>query len=106
MMFRPIISLGLGASLLAACGSDAPPAETEAEQDRAAKGEVVGGTISDDMIPLDRLRSQSPPMAEASAASHSSGAEPAAEPTEAEAPEAAEAETPEQTGAPEEGETE
>ena len=45
MMFRPIISLGLGASLLAACGSDAPPAETEAEQDRAAKGEVVGGIV-------------------------------------------------------------
>lgn len=27
-----------------------------------AEGEVLGGTISDDMIPLDQLRSQSPPM--------------------------------------------
>lgn len=27
-----------------------------------AEGEVLGGTISDDMIALDQLRSQSPPM--------------------------------------------
>ena len=36
--------------------------------------EVLGGTISDDMIPLDRLRSQSPPVADAPAASQAAGA--------------------------------
>ena len=44
------------------------------EADRAAKGEVLGGTISDDMIPLDRLRSQSPPVADGPAAAQGAGA--------------------------------
>ncbi|MCL4671768.1 MAG: hypothetical protein KJZ64_02275 [Sphingomonadaceae bacterium] len=53
----PLLVLPL--ALLAACdkGTDnAAPAE------RRAEGEVLGGTISDDMIPLEQLRSQSPPM--------------------------------------------
>lgn len=44
-------------ALLAACNqADAPAAPT----DKRAEGEVLGGTISDSMIPLDQLRSQSP----------------------------------------------
>ena len=35
---------------------------------------MLGGTISDDMIPLDRLRSQSPPVADAPAVAQGAGA--------------------------------
>jgi hypothetical protein len=65
MKYRPAFCLVVGALMVSACGGDAPPEETEAEAERNAKGEVVGGTISDAMIPLDQLRSQSPPMREA-----------------------------------------
>ena len=41
-------------ALLAACGGDAP-----AERG-AASGEVLEGTISDDMLPIDRVRSEPP----------------------------------------------
>jgi len=46
--------------LLAACGGDAGG---EGERKTAA-GEVLGGTISDDMLPLDTVTSQSPPLRE------------------------------------------
>jgi hypothetical protein len=55
----PILALAL--ALLAACGGDSP-----VDEDRAASGEVLEGTISDAMLPLDRVRSQ-PPLAEAEA---------------------------------------
>ena len=46
---------------LAACGDSS---EDEGAGDtRAATGEVLEGTISDEMIPLDQLRSQSPALA-------------------------------------------
>ena len=44
--------------LLAGCGGDAP-----ADDGRAASGEVLEGSISDDMLPLDRLRSEPPRFA-------------------------------------------
>lgn len=50
------------AALLAACGEE--PADDDA---RAASGEVLEGTISDAMLPLDTVRSQ-PPLAEPRAA--------------------------------------
>jgi hypothetical protein len=65
MMIRSALSLAAATAILSGCGDDAPPAETEVEAERNAKGEVIGGTISDAMIPLDRLRSQSPPVREA-----------------------------------------
>lgn len=46
------------ALLLAACQGDPEPAPSE--QGTNAEGEVLGGTISDDMIPLEQLRSQAP----------------------------------------------
>lgn len=46
--------------VLAACQDEAPVDETRAGA--GAEGQVLGGTISDDMIPLDTLRSQSPPL--------------------------------------------
>ncbi|MEO1730581.1 MAG: hypothetical protein AAFR64_07570 [Pseudomonadota bacterium] len=52
------------ASALAACGSESetPEAQAPAEQGGTVTGEVLGGTISDDMIPLESLTSQSPPL--------------------------------------------
>lgn len=79
--------------LLAACGEDAAP---ETAQGGAASGEVLPGSISDDMIPTDALRSQGPQIVEtpASAASGAAVAESeeaadAAEPVVAAEPEAA-----------------
>lgn len=42
---------------LAACGGQTPERGDDA---REAEGEVLGGSISDEMLPLDQLRSQSP----------------------------------------------
>ena len=47
--------------LLAACGGNAGDAEGER---RTAAGEVLGGSISDDMLPLDTVTSESPPLRE------------------------------------------
>ena len=41
-------------ALLAACGGDAT------DDERAASGEVLEGSISDAMLPLDRVRSEPP----------------------------------------------
>ncbi|MEM9501415.1 MAG: hypothetical protein AAF941_06165 [Pseudomonadota bacterium] len=47
---------------IAACGDDTDPqASRTAEQGGEVAGDVLGGTISDDMLPLEELRSQSPP---------------------------------------------
>lgn len=46
---------------LAACGGSGDEAEGER---KTAAGEVLGGTISDDMLPLDTVTSQSPPLRE------------------------------------------
>ena len=45
-------------ALLAACDSG-----TDGANDgRTAEGEVLGGTISDEMLPFDTVKSQSPPL--------------------------------------------
>jgi hypothetical protein len=44
-------------ALLAGCGEE-PVAEPSDNDGRAAEGEVIGGTISDAMLPLDTVRSQ------------------------------------------------
>ena len=60
----PILAAAL---LLGACGSGQDTAR-ESGDAKEAEGEVLGGSISDDMIPLGELQSQSPPMKEAPAA--------------------------------------
>ena len=50
-----------GALALSACGDEAAPGDQTVAQGGKAAGEVLGGTISDDMLPLDTLRSQAPP---------------------------------------------
>ncbi len=57
MKFRPVCAAAVPLLLLlAACGSDGAPGEDAGE----AAGEVMEGTISDAMLPLDQTRSQAP----------------------------------------------
>lgn len=58
MTLRPILLAALPLTL-AACGGNDDPAQGERKN---AAGQVLGGTISDEMLPLDTVRSQSPPM--------------------------------------------
>ena len=101
MNHRPAFCLVAGAIMLSACGSDAPPEETEAEAGRGVKGEVIGGTISDAMIPIDQLQSQSPHIKEETtrpSGDAASDGEPAAEADAAPAEEeAAQAQSEEET---------
>jgi hypothetical protein len=65
-------------ALLAACGS-----EPSGDDGRSASGEVLEGTISDAMLPVDRVRSEAPledPEAFAEARSKAAGAGEADEP--------------------------
>jgi len=50
-----------GALFLTGCEDEAEPVRDQAETGGRAAGEVLGGTISDDMLPLERLTSNSPP---------------------------------------------
>lgn len=51
----------IAASLaLASCSDDAAEVD-ERNAEETARGEVLGGSISDDMLPLDSVTSQSPP---------------------------------------------
>lgn len=51
--------IALASCALAGCGGDTAPAE-QADSDATVRGEVLGGTITDDMLPLDTVTSQSP----------------------------------------------
>ena len=80
MIARATVPL-LAALLLAACGggSDTAPAE---DGTGGAAGEVLGGTISDEMLPLDTVRTQAPlrpPPPSEEGASAEEGAEEAAD---------------------------
>lgn len=64
--------LGLGG--LSACSEEPAAPEASVDDGRMAEGEVLGGTISDDMIALDNLRSQSPTGGAAASDASVSGA--------------------------------
>ncbi len=57
-MMHKTISVMVLAVLLAACDGGAD----SGADGGTAEGEVLGGTISDEMLPLDTVRSQSPPL--------------------------------------------
>ena len=83
MTFRRPIAAAALAALLAACGGDAP-------QEGEVSGEVLEGTISDEMIELEQVRTRAPladPTAAATGAAAGedaadAAAEPEAEPEE------------------------
>lgn len=56
-MRRLKMTMLAGTLALTACGEQTPE---RAEDSREAEGEVLGGSISDDMLPLDQVQSQSP----------------------------------------------
>ena len=70
-------------ALLAACGEE----PSSSEDSRAATGEVLEGTISDAMLPVDQVRSQPPLVAPRA---RSTGADDADEAEAGEGPGAAE----------------
>ena len=84
---------------LAACGDDAPAVDTSQTGGKAA-GEILGGTISDDMLPLEELTSTSPPAPRASGAPGSGAAGGGSDAGDAAATESEEAEAPEEAPAP------
>ena len=55
--------IAIASLALAACSDDPAPVEGS-EENLDARGEVLGGTISDDMLPLDTVTSQAPSQAE------------------------------------------
>lgn len=59
-MIKHAFPLIAAATLLGACSDDPEPA-TPVADDASAAGNVLEGSISDDMIPLETLKSQSPP---------------------------------------------
>jgi hypothetical protein len=79
---RAAIIAPVAVLLLAACGEDAAP---EAAQGGAASGEVLPGSISDDMIPTDALRSQGPQIVETPTSAASGAVAPEGEEAAAEA---------------------
>ena len=65
-------ALMVAGACLAACESESAPPPVEDDGRATAEGEVLGGTISDEMLPLDTLRSQSPPQGSGSGSGGSS----------------------------------
>lgn len=57
---------------LTACSDEAATDDAPVEQGGTAEGDVLGGAISDDMLPLEELTSQSP-SAKKSGSSGTSG---------------------------------
>lgn len=74
-------------ALLAACGGKEDSAAGN-ERETAA-GEVLPGSISDEMLPLDKVRSQSPPQKDAPSSKATGAAAPAASPSAEASPTAA-----------------
>jgi hypothetical protein len=72
----PMISAA--ALLISACSSEGEGTARTSEQGGKAAGEVLGGTISDDMIALEQLRSQAP-LAPRQTSETASGSDPAGE---------------------------
>ena len=76
LFLAPVLLVGalLG---LAACGKEAPK-----DDSRSATGQVLEGSISDEMLPVDTVRSE-PPLEDPEAAEEAAKAGPSAEATDA-----------------------
>ncbi len=74
----------LALTMLSACGDQ----ESDEPERKTAAGEVLGGSISDSMLPLDTVQSQSPPLRESAADDSGAGPSEAADDDEEEEEEA------------------
>lgn len=83
---RPLIACS-ALAMLAACGDDV--AEDDVEEMTSASGEVLEGSISDAMLPIDEVRSRAPQAEIVLEGSGSGGAAASAPAAEAPADEAA-----------------
>jgi hypothetical protein len=101
-MNRCFVVLAL-ALILASCKDK--PDQAPANDRRSAEGQVLGGTISDDMLPLDTVTSQSPPLREAPTpgAADTATEEPATDSSDAAGAEPAPAPEPTAAPTPEDG---
>ena len=97
-MIRKLLIATTLTATLCACGGKSNEGDS-ASEGGGARGEVLGGTISDDMIPLDQLKSRSAPQNASPTASTTGGSEaaPAAAPAEAADPAAEPASTADDT---------
>ena len=77
MKIKPVAILALPLLILTACEEEVPEA-VSTETGGEAAGEILGGTISDEMIPLEELTSTSPPAERSSAVSGGGRSAPAA----------------------------
>lgn len=57
-MKAKLLGLCAAVALLNACGDD--PVADAPEENATAQGEILEGTISDEMLPLESLKSQAP----------------------------------------------
>ncbi len=78
MKFRTVCAWCAPLLLLAGCEDEAVETDTPATGGKAA-GEVLGGTISDDMLALEELTSTSPPAERPAPERGSDGTAPAAD---------------------------
>ncbi len=61
MTLRTALPITAALLVLAACDGDAAPEDAPAETGGEVAGDVLEGTISDDMLPFEDLTSSSPP---------------------------------------------
>ena len=101
-MKRTSIALLALATPLAACGDDPAPI-ADSTEDAGAQGEILGGTISDAMLPVDGLQSQSPSMASDDDDSDDGGAPASSAPASESAPAATPEPEPEPEASDDEG---
>ncbi|MEL7218164.1 MAG: hypothetical protein AAGK01_07005 [Pseudomonadota bacterium] len=73
---KPAFLLALPILLIVSACEETGETDPSANQEVVeASGDVLGGSISDDMIPLDELQSQSPPAERSASACEESGSE-------------------------------
>lgn len=59
-MTRRILAICASALLLASCGDSKDAAESNDAEETGPQGEVLGGSITDSMLPIAMVQSQSP----------------------------------------------
>lgn len=97
---KNIAAFAMPVLLLVSACNDEPEIARETGDAKEAEGEVLGGSISDDMLPLGELKSQSPPLKQAAKPADTAAADAADAP---QSEEEAAPDTEETAAEPEEG---